>query len=79
MTEQEKQEVAGMFGWDFVRQLESKERAEKSYKFAKRFSLIGLFIIPLSFIFADKSMGNLIMTLVFLPFWFIAVLFVIND
>ena len=79
MTEQEKQEVAGMFGWEFVRQLEDKERAEKSYKFAKRFSLIVLFIIPLFLLFTANSFKDYIMLLVIMPFWLICVLSVIND
>ncbi|MBR5940474.1 MAG: hypothetical protein IKZ88_04385 [Neisseriaceae bacterium] len=79
MTEQEKQEVAGMFGWEFVRQLEDKERAEKSYKFAKRFSLIMLFIVPLFLSFTANSFGDYIMLLVLAPIWLIAVLSVIND
>ena len=79
MTEQEKQEVAGMFGWEFVRQLEDKERAEKSYKFAKRFSLIMLFIVPLFLSFTANSLGDYIMLLVLAPIWLIAVLSVIND
>ena len=79
MTEQEKQEVAGMFGWEFVRQLEDKERAKKSYKFAKRFSLIVLFIIPLFLRFTANSFKDYIMLLVIMPFWLVGVLSVIND
>ncbi|MBO4576902.1 MAG: hypothetical protein J5680_07310 [Neisseriaceae bacterium] len=64
MTEQEKQEVAGMFGWDFVQQLEDEKRAKKSNTIVKMVALGSLSTNCCAFIYYARSIEDFMIAIV---------------